>query len=109
MNSNVEWKSYTRNEHNYIFFQLNNIHNERDYFDSMYEFWLKYFQRESNGGECHIELLKIKMTKHLVPFLIILSVLLIILMLYFLCKCYHRRERYRTPNDLLQYPSFVTT
>jgi len=76
----------------------------------MYEFWLKCFQRESNGGECHIELLKIKMKKHFIPFLIILSFLLTILILYFLCKFYQKqREQYRTRDDLLQYPSFITT
>ncbi|CAF4027643.1 unnamed protein product, partial [Rotaria sp. Silwood1] len=35
----IQWKSYTNNEHNYMFFQLNNIHNEHNYYDSMYYFW----------------------------------------------------------------------
>lgn len=103
-----EWKAYTLNEHNYIFFQLNNIHNEPNYFDSMYNFWLKSFQTELIGG-CSRKLLMMKMKKHIAPFLIILFVLFIILILYFLCKRHHQKEQYRTQNDLLQYPNFITT
>jgi type VI protein secretion system component VasF len=74
----------------------------------MYYFWLKTFQTELNGG-CKIYKVITKMKRHLAPFLIILSVLLVIIILYFLGKCYHKKELYRTPNDLLQYPNFITT
>jgi hypothetical protein len=103
-----QWKSYTANEHNYILFELNNIHNERNYFDSMYDFWLKTFQMESDGG-CDHKMGFIKMKKHIVLFLILLSVLIVILILYTVYKCYQKKNRYRTPNDLLQYPNFLTT
>lgn len=108
LNSYPEWKAYTLDEHNYIFFQLNNIHNERNYFDSMYEFWLRSFQTELLGG-CGNKLIIIKMKRHITKFLLILSILLIILIFYFLYKCHQKKKQYRTPNDLLQYPNFITT
>jgi hypothetical protein len=107
-NSTTQWKPYTTSEHNYIFFQLNNIHNERNYFDFMYDFWLKCFQTELNGG-CNREYLSMKMKKYFGLFLIILFVFLFILILSFLCKHYFKKQRYRTSNDLLQYPNFITT
>ncbi len=108
INSNIQWKPYTTNEHNYLFFQLNNIHNEHNYYDSMYYFWLKCFQTELNGI-CNNEFQLMKMKKHLAAFLIILFVLLIIVVIYFICKHFQTRQRYRTPTDLAQYPNFVTT
>jgi hypothetical protein len=95
-------------EHNYIFFQLNNIRNELNYFDSMYYFWLKCFQTELNG-ECNSELILMKMKKHLIPFLILISVLLIIIIICLICRHYRKQQQYRTPNDLIQYPNFITT
>jgi hypothetical protein len=108
MNSSTEWKAYTSDEHNYIFFQLNNIRNELNYFDSMYYFWLKCFQTELNG-ECTRELILIKMKKHLAPFLICLGSLLIFLIIYLIIHHYRKQQRYRTPNDAIQYPNFITT
>ncbi len=63
---------------------------------------------ELNGG-CNNLFTKMKMKKHLASFFIILLVLLIIVIIYFLYKRYHKKERYRTPNNLLQYPNFLTT
>ncbi|CAF5134965.1 unnamed protein product [Rotaria sp. Silwood1] len=91
-NSTIEWKPYTSNEHNYIFFQLNNIHNELNYFDSMYNFWIKFFQTELNGG-CHKELIIMKIKKHIGLFLIILFVLLIFIIIYFICKRYRKNKK----------------
>ncbi|CAF2718797.1 unnamed protein product [Rotaria sp. Silwood2] len=91
MNSTIEWRPYTENEHNYIFFQLNNIHNEPNYFDSMYYFWIKFFQTELNGG-CHNELTIMKKKKHVLSFVLILFVLLIIIIIYFIYKRYRKTK-----------------
>jgi uncharacterized membrane protein YukC len=69
---------------------------------------LKTFQIESNGG-CQNKLVLIKMKKYLGSFLILLSVLILILIIYALYKRHQKTNRYRTPNDLIQYPNFLTT
>ncbi|CAF3882499.1 unnamed protein product [Adineta steineri] len=104
----IQWKSYTNNEHNYMFFQLNNIHNEHNYYDSMYYFWLKCFQTELDGG-CHNGHFITKMKKHLLPFFIFLSCLLIIIIICFIYAHYQRKKRQRTSADLQQYPNFIPT
>ncbi|CAF1136483.1 unnamed protein product [Adineta ricciae] len=106
--SQSEWKPYTASEHNYMFFELNNIRNERDYYSSMYSFWSQCFQIESTG-RCTKANLYTKMKRHVVPFSILLSSLLLIILVYLICKSYYKKKQYRTPNDLHQYPDFVTT
>ncbi|CAF3585212.1 unnamed protein product [Rotaria socialis] len=89
--SNVQWRPYTKNEHNYVVFQLNNIHNEPKYFDSMYYFWLNFYQKELNNG-CFKQLIVNKMKKHLRPILMVLFGLLSILTMYCICKCYQKQK-----------------
>ena len=103
-----QWKSYTTDEHNYLFFQLNNIRIERNYFDSMYQFWLKIFQIESHGG-CEHRLILMKMKKHLKTFFIFLVSLFLISSICLLRKYCRKKERFQTSNDLGQYPNFLTT
>jgi uncharacterized membrane protein YidH (DUF202 family) len=71
----------------------------------MYEFWLKTFQMESNGG-CHRST---RMKKYLGLFLIFPAVLIVILIIFAAYRFYKKKEQYRTPNDLQQYPNFLTT
>lgn len=103
-----QWKSYTTDEHNYLFFQLNNIRIERNYFDSMYQFWLKIFQIESHG-RCEHRLILMKMKKHLKTFFILLASLFLISSICLLRKYCRKKERFQTTNDLVQYPNFLTT
>lgn len=98
-----EWKEYTRTEHNYMIFQLNNIHTERNYFDSMYKFWLKTFQTESNGG-CEFRWFRMKMKKHYGIFFLLIFVLILILFCMFLRKFCRNRQHCQTTTD---YPRFV--
>lgn len=105
---NVEWKSYTEDGHNYLFFHLNNIHNELNYFDTMYNFWLECFRIENAGG-CT----KMKMNKHLTSFIILFVFLLIILIIYFIWKYFQKRNRrqlssHGSPTVLLPYPNRVS-
>lgn len=106
--TNSEWREYTQEEHNYIFFQLNNIHTEYSYFDSMYDFWLKCFQTELNG-RCENVYFIMKMKKHFGIFFLILLALLLIMFCYFLRKYYRKKQHYRAANDLIQYPNFLNT
>jgi len=85
---------------------LNHIHTERNYFDSMYEFWLKTFQTESNGG-CDSRLLKIKMNKYYGFIVLFVFVLIFILFCWLLRRFYRNRQRYQTANN--DYPSFLNT
>jgi len=105
-----EWKAYRDNEHNYIYFQLNNIRNERNYFDSMYDFWLECFRIE-NTGHCN----KIKMKNHLTSLMIFFILILILIIIYCLWKYFqNKRKRYllshRSPTAtaLLAYPTRVS-
>jgi hypothetical protein len=105
---NTEWKSYQETEHNYIFFRLNNIYNEPNYFDAMYNFWLECFQIEDRGG-CY----KTKAKKHLTPLIVLLILLLIILIIFFIWKYSQKKKRghllsYRSPTALLSYPNRVS-
>ncbi|UJR15213.1 hypothetical protein I4U23_002172 [Adineta vaga] len=108
LDSQSEWKPYTAYEHNYMFFQLNNIRNERNYYDSMYSFWSQCFQMEFHG-QCNQKYLLTKMKKHVVPFIILLSGFLLIIIVYFICRHYQKKERYRTSTDMQQYPNFLPT
>jgi hypothetical protein len=107
----IEWKSYTEHEHNYIYFQLNNIHNERNYFDTMYDFWLENFQIE-NTGICP----KMKITKkrHMTSWMIFLFFLFFFLMIYFIWIYFQKKKRghllssNRSPTALIPYPALVS-
>lgn len=86
-----EWKPYTKNEHNYMLFKLNDTHNERNYFDSMYYFWLEVFDIELNGG-CYKRLILMKIKQYRKIYLIILCSLFITVALYCLCKCFRKKK-----------------
>ena len=92
INSNIQWKPYTAIERNYIFFELNNIHNVRNYFDSMYDFWLECFQAELNGGCSNNLVMRIK--KYLISYLIILLVLSFIIFIYVIYEYYRKKRAY---------------
>ena len=103
-----QWKPYTADEHNYLFFQLNHIHTERNYFDSMYEFWLTIFRTETRGGCIH-RLILVKMRQHLKIFLIVLLILLGIVSIALLRKYCRKKAQNRTRNHFNQYPKDLTT
>ncbi|CAF1024438.1 unnamed protein product [Rotaria sordida] len=105
--SNIEWKPYTNNEHNYLYFGLNSIQNELNYFDKMYQFWLRCFRIESKGG-CR----KKKFIKHLILFMTSLIFLSILLMMYFLWTYCQKKKpghlfSHRSPTALYPYPNHV--
>ncbi|CAF1056578.1 unnamed protein product [Adineta steineri] len=105
----TEWKSYTNKNHNYLYFQLNNIHNEINYFDSMYDFWLKCFQTEDQGG-CT----KGKIRKHLALFLFICSSIFILTISYLIWKYFQMKKKgqlfaHESPTTLLPHLGRVST
>ena len=109
--SDIRWKAYTSTEHNYMFFQLNNIRNEVDYFDSMYQFWSECFQTERNGG-CQQTWMKMK--KHLLPFFLLVLALVLLLITCLICTQVRKKKRClssqaRLPIDQLQYPHLIST
>ncbi len=105
----IEWKLYTDDEHNYIYFQLNNIRNERNYFDTMYNFWLENFQIE-NKGNCP----KMKIKKHVRSWMIFLFFLFFLLMIYFIWIYFQKKKRghllssNRSPTALIPYPNRIS-
>ena len=111
--SDTQWKNYTSAEHNYMFFQLNDIRNEPNYFDSMYQFWSDCFQTEKNGGCQQAPWMKMK--RHLLPFLLIVLVLVLLLITCLVCQqVQKKKKRYlssqaRLPIDQLQYPHLIST
>jgi len=99
--SHVEWKEYTNKQHNYLYFRLNNIHNERNYFDSMYDFWLECFRIENSG---HCKNMKIKRYFPSLMFLFIFIFILIII--YFIWNYLQKKKKgHRSPTALLPYPN----
>lgn len=111
----VEWKAYSSNEHNYLFFQLNHIRNEVNYFDSMYQFWLECFRIEDTGLCPHSYIASNR--SFLSIALHILTCLLIVIVFFFILFCIWRnsqqkkRERLlspRSPGPLLTYPHRVS-
>ncbi|CAF2729408.1 unnamed protein product [Rotaria sp. Silwood2] len=104
----VEWKSYTKKEHNYLNFDLNSIQNTVNYFDEMYKFWLHCFHIESTGV-CQKNTIKI----YLILFIILLIFLLFLLMIYLLWKYFQKKKprdvfSRRSPTALLPYPNHVS-
>lgn len=94
----IEWQPYRRNEHNYMFFQLNSIRNERNYFDTMYEFWLKYFHMEKTGHCQKSWFMKNKrfmfMMNKLLMFIISLIIFFVCFMcIYFLWKYFQKKNK----------------
>lgn len=105
--NDTEWRPYSSNEHNFMFFQLNSIHNERNYFDRMYKFWTKYFHVEKSG-HCQKSSYMTKRSMFLVSLILIFVCFLCI---YFLWKCFQKKnkrhlETNRSPSALIPaYPS----
>ncbi|CAF1213357.1 unnamed protein product [Rotaria sp. Silwood1] len=107
--SNVQWKPYKNNEHNYLYFSLKSIHIKVNYFDEMYKFWNQCFNIELKGG-CS----KNKIYKHIILFIILLIFILFILMILFLWKYFQKKKSRhtfsrRSPTALLPYPKHVST
>lgn len=111
----TQWKPFTSKEHNYLFFQLNQIRTEVNYFDSMYQFWSECFLIESTGQcirttfDSHRSMLK--------PFVHIFTCLLIIVVfltiIFFIWRSCHRKKQGRllsprSPGPLLTYPHRVS-
>ncbi|UJR31465.1 hypothetical protein I4U23_018954 [Adineta vaga] len=104
----VEWKMYSKFEHNYLYFHLNNIHNEQNYFDSMYNFWMKCFQIEDAGG-CN----KPKIGRHFTSFLVLFLIIFILIMIYFIWKYFQIRKTgqllaHGSPSILLPHSNRVS-
>lgn len=102
--SNVDttWKNFRHDEHNYIVFELNEIRNEKNYFDSMYEFWSRAFQIERNGG-CKTNSKQLK--DFLFPILIFVSILILATISLLIFKSFekidfNRRSRPETISEL---------
>ena len=100
----VEWKEYLKDEHNYMFFQLNEIRNELNYFDSMYEFWSEFFRIETSGG-CETTLMKMKTKTIFFAF----SLLLICLFTLGTIGCFCKYVRKKDDNSLSSSPHLVST
>ncbi|CAF0998244.1 unnamed protein product [Adineta ricciae] len=104
----VEWKAYTKSDHNYLYFHLNNIHNRPKYFDSMYDFWMKCFQTEQSGG-CN----KPKIGKYLTLLLHLLAIILILIGIWSIWKYFQLKKSgqllaHESPSILIPHPNRVS-
>ena len=92
--------------------QLNHNHLERNYFDSMYDFWLERFQQEAHE-RCPWRSMKQRI--YLIPLLLLgFGGLLLVALVYFSCTYLrHRQRRYvltrRSSADLHESPTLVCT
>jgi hypothetical protein len=93
-----------------MYFHLNNIHNEHNFFDSMYQFWLECFRIENAGGCTKQEM---KMKRHLISFMLTFLCLSIILIIYFIWKYFQNKKKghllsRQSPTALLPYLNRVS-
>ncbi|CAF1293392.1 unnamed protein product [Rotaria magnacalcarata] len=107
--SNIQWKPYTTYEHSYLYFHMNSIHLEYNYFDEMYNFWLGCFQIESRGN-CQ----KVKIRQYFISFIILFIFLLTLIMLFILWKYCQKKKAgllfsRRPPAPLVPHSNSVST
>ena len=91
-----------------MYFQLNHLRNEVNYFDSMYNFWLEIFRIE-DAGACP----KMKKRNQWTSVMIFLLVLTCIPMFYFIWNYFQKKKQREflssPPAASLPYPDHVST
>jgi hypothetical protein len=107
-----EWQPYTAQEHNFLFFQLNQIRNERNYFDAMHRFWFEWYRIEQTGV-CRVPRLSSSVKKHLRLVLVLFLILLGCFVVYLIWKYMQQRKKGRllsprSPAPLLSHPRRIS-